>query len=171
MSQVIATFVVVTSIILGASAFHKVRDNARLSAATGALLHLRPNLARAATLTAAAIELAGSTAILVPALRSVGALLVALLWAAYASALIVAVRRGERGIDCGCDFGSASSGIDSFKIWRACGLAAIAAMIAVAGSSVGIDLIAIISAIALIALLLAADEIANQSKRHRIIVR
>lgn len=158
--------------VLGTSAAHKLVEHPRLTRATAGLLRLAPVLAMPVTMAAAAIEAAAAIALLFAPSRPVGALLAALLWALYGAALIAARRRGDGAIDCGCDFGKRRSGIGGFAIGRAVALAAAALALALspAGGG-GIDVQSIFAALAFLALLFAADEIANLFSVNRSVTR
>ncbi|WP_411339418.1 MauE/DoxX family redox-associated membrane protein [Sphingopyxis sp. J-6] len=148
--------------VLGASAVHKIVDRGRLAQATSGLLRLPQVVAMPVTMAAAATETAAALSLLFPASRPVGALLAALLWFLYAAALFAARRRGDAAIDCGCDFGKPRRGIGLFVIGRAIALAAgaLVLLISPAGGG-GFDIQSILAALAFVALLFAAGEIAH----------
>lgn len=148
--------------VLGSSAAHKLVERARLTRATAGLLRMSPVVAMPLTMAAAAIEAGAALALLFPASRPVGALLAALLWALYGAALLTARRRGDAAIDCGCDFGKPRQGIGAFAVARAFALAAgaLALLLSPAGGG-GIDVQSILAALAFLALLFAAGEIAG----------
>lgn len=162
MSAVLPVIALFLGIVLAMAAAHKLAERTRLTQATAGLLRLAPALAMPATMAAAAIEFAAALALLIPASRPAGALLAALLWAGYGAALVAAHRRGDGGIDCGCDFGARRRGIGRFTIIRAFALAAAALLVSLspAGGG-GIDVQSIFAALAFVALLFAAGEIAN----------
>lgn len=162
MSAVLSVLAPFLAIILAAAAAHKLAERPRLTRATAGLLRLPPALAMPATMAAATVEFAAAVALLFPASRPAGALLAALLWAGYGAALLAARRRGDGGIDCGCDFGAHRNGIGRFAIARAFALAAAAALLCLspAGGG-GIDIQSIFAALAFVALLFAAGELAN----------
>lgn len=158
--------------VLGASAAHKLVERARLTQATAGLLRLNPAIAMPVTMAAAAIEVAAALALLFSVSRPVGALLAALLWSLYGAALFAARRRGDGAIDCGCDFGKRRSGIGGFAIGRAfaLGAAALALLVSPTGGG-GIDIQSILAALAFLALLFAAGEIANLPASSRSVTR
>ncbi len=168
MSAVFSVLALFLATVLAVAAAHKLAERARLTRATAGLLRLAPALAMPVTMAAAAIEFAAALALLFPASRPAGALLAALLWAGYGAALFAARRRGDGGIDCGCDFGARRSGIGRFTIGRAFALAAaaLALCLSPAGGG-GIDVQSIFAALAFVALLFAAGEIANLSDFRR----
>jgi hypothetical protein len=154
--------------VLGASAAHKLVERARLTEATAGLLRLNPAIAMPVTVAAAAVEAAAALALLFSASRPVGALLAALLWSLYGAALFAARRRGDGAIDCGCDFGKRRSGIGGFAIGRAFALGAAALALLVSPTGGGsIDIQSILAALAFLALLFAAGEIANLPSTSR----
>ncbi|PQM26540.1 hypothetical protein CVO77_16100 [Sphingopyxis lindanitolerans] len=162
MAAVMPILALFLAIILVVAAAHKLAERARLTRATAGLLRLAPALAMPVTMAAAAVEFAAALALLFPASRPTGALLAALLWAGYGLALLAARRRGDGAIDCGCDFGARKSGIGRFAIARAFALAAAALPLCLspAGGG-GIDIPSIFAALAFVALLFAAGELAN----------
>lgn len=162
MSAVLPVVALFLAIILAIAAAHKIAERARLTRATAGLLRLPGAVAMPVTMAAAAVEFAAALALLLPASRPIGALLAALLWAGYGAALLAARRRGDGGIDCGCDFGARKSGIGRFTIARAFALAtaALSLFLSPAGGG-GIDIQSIFAALAFVALLFAAGELAN----------
>lgn len=161
MAVALSVLALFLAIVLAVAAAHKLAERARLTQATAGLLRLSPALAMPATMTAAAVEFAAALALLFPVSRFAGALLAALLWAGYGAALVAARRRGDGGIDCGCDFGARRSGIGRFTIARAFALACAAALLCLspAGGG-GIDIQSVFAALAFVALLFAAGELA-----------
>lgn len=148
--------------VLAAASVHKLVDRARLTQATAGLLRLAPTVAMPVAMGAAAAEFAAALALLFPASRPAGALLAALLWAGYGAALFAARRRGDGGIDCGCDFGAHRRGIGSFAIGRAFALGAAALLLCLSPTEGGaIDIASVFAALAFVTLLFAAGEIAN----------
>lgn len=162
MSAVLSVLALFLAIVLAVAAAHKLAERSRLMQASAALLRLAPALAMPATMAAAAVEFAAALALLFPASRVAGALLAALLWAGYGAALLAARRRGDGGIDCGCDFGARRSGIGRFTVARAFALAAAALLLCLSPTGGGgIDIQSIFAALAFVALLFAAGEIAH----------
>lgn len=161
MSAALPVVALFLAIVLAVAAAHKLEESARLTRATAGLLRLGPAVAAPVMMAAAAIESAAALALLFPASRPVGALLAALLWTGYGAALLAARRRGDGGIDCGCDFGARRRGIGRFTIARAFALAATALLLGLSPAGGSIDIQAIFAALAFSALLFAAGEIAN----------
>lgn len=158
MTQTLALFM---ALVLGGAAIHKLAATDRLAAATGRLLKLVAPIARPITLGVAALECAAAFALIYAPSRPSGALIAALVWFAYGTALLAARRRGESAMDCGCSFGVHGGGIDSFVLFRPFLLALLAIALAVtpAGTTTG-TIEPLFAALALYALLLAAGELA-----------
>ena len=168
MSAALSVLALFLAIVLAVAAAHKLAERARLTQATASLLRLSPALAMPATMAAAAVEFAAALALLFPASRFAGALLAALLWAGYGAALVAARRRGDGGIDCGCDFGARRTGIGRFTIARAFALAGAAGLLSLSPAGGGaIDIQSIFAALAFVALLFAAGELANLPANSR----
>lgn len=148
--------------VLFVSAVHKLVERTRLTSATAGLLRLNLAVAAPVTLAASAIELAAALSLLFHVSRPVGAILATLLWLSYGVMLLTARRRGDGMIDCGCEFGKQRGGIGHFAIGRAFALGAAALFIllypAVGGD---FDVQSILAALAFLALLYAAGEIAH----------
>ncbi|SEH13890.1 Methylamine utilisation protein MauE [Sphingopyxis sp. YR583] len=172
MSAVFPVLALFLAAMLATSAVHKLAQRTRLTQATASLLRLNPVVAMPVTMAAAAIEAAAALALCFPASRTGGALLGALLWALYAMALSAARRRGDAMIDCGCDFGKPRHGIGRFAIGRAGALAAAALALAFSPTiGGGVDIQSILAALAFVALLFAAGEIANLPSTRRSVAR
>ena len=162
MSAAFSVLALFLAIILAAAAAHKLAERARLTQATAGLLRLAPALAMPVTMAAATVEFAAALALLFPASRGAGALLAAMLWAGYGAALLAARGRGDGALDCGCDFGARRSGIGRFTIGRAFVLAAAALALCFSPAGGGsIDIQSVFAALAFVALLFAAGEIAH----------
>jgi hypothetical protein len=86
---------------------------------------------------ATALELAAGALLLVPAYRTTGAVLAALIWTLYVALIVRAVVQGRRDVDCGCSFGPTSRPLGSFQIARNLVLAALAVFIAWVSASGG----------------------------------
>jgi hypothetical protein len=172
MAAVFPVLALFLALVLTAAAAHKLVERARLTRAAAGLLRLSPAVAMPVTMAAAATEFAAALALLFPASRPTGALLAALLWAGYGIALLAARRRGDGGLDCGCDFGARKSGIGRFAIIRAFALAAAALLLCLspAGGG-GIDIASIFAALAFVALAFAAGELASLPAPRRSVTR
>jgi hypothetical protein len=89
------------AMLFGAAALHKLRTPARFTEVLGAYRVLPERLLRFAWLVPLA-ELAVAGALLVAAARAAGALTGAVLFALYAGAIALNLRRGRRDLACGC---------------------------------------------------------------------
>lgn len=167
--NVIALFL---ALVLFAAALHKLMQRQRLTAATAALLRTSGVLAQPLMLSAAAIEAAAATALLIPASRPAGALLAALLWAVYGATLVVSKRRGDSALDCGCSLAASHSGIGGFVIGRAFAFAAAAlAVLLIPAPGVGVLAEPLFAAFAFFALFLAIGEMAALPQISRSVAR
>jgi Methylamine utilisation protein MauE len=111
---------------------------------------------------ATAVELAAGAQLLVPAYRTTGAVLAALIWTLYVALIVRAVVQGRRDVDCGCSFGPTSRPLGSFQIARNLVLAALAVFIAwvsASGGSVPAQGTFVLGGLALLALYGALDQV------------
>jgi hypothetical protein len=112
---------------------------------------------------AIAVELAAGALLLVPAYRTTGAVLAALIWTLYVALIVRAVVQGRRDVDCGCSFGPTSRPLGSFQIARNLVLAALAVFIASVSASGGGSVPAqgtfVLGGLALLALYGALDQV------------
>ena len=111
---------------------------------------------------AIAVELAAGAQLLVPAYRTTGAVLAALIWTLYLALIVRAIVQGRRDVDCGCSFGPTSRPLGSFQIARSLVLAALAAFIAwvsAFGSTVPAQGTFLLGGLALLALYGALDQV------------
>ncbi|MFN4135555.1 MAG: MauE/DoxX family redox-associated membrane protein [Novosphingobium sp.] len=143
--------------LLAGSALHKALAHQRLAAAAARLSGLsRQGLPL--LIVAGCLELAASVMLLLPDLRTTGALIAALVWTGYASALL---RQRGRTLDCGCDLVAREKPVDWPLIARSAVLALLALSVAAlppfAFAAPGID--APFAAAGLLALYLGASEL------------
>jgi hypothetical protein len=118
------------AMLLAASAVHKA---ARWTHSLTVLREFAgvPRALAASSLGAAtAVELTAGAMLMLPAYRTTGAVLAALIWSLYVALIVRAVVQGRRDVDCGCSFGPASRPLGSFQIVRNLVLAALALFIA-----------------------------------------
>jgi hypothetical protein len=111
---------------------------------------------------ATAVELAAGAQLLVPAYRTTGAVLAALIWSLYVALIVRAVVQGRRDVDCGCSFGPTSRPLGSFQIARNLVLAALAVFIAwvsASGGSVPAQGTFVLGGLALLTLYGALDQV------------
>jgi hypothetical protein len=150
------------AMLLAASAVHKAvrwthsRNVMRRFAGVPAVL------AGSSLGVATALELAAGALLLMPAYRSTGAVLAALIWTLYVALIVRAVVQGRRDVDCGCSFGPTSRPLGSFQIARNLVLAALAVFIAwvsASGDSVPAQGTYLLGGLALLALYGALDQV------------
>ena len=118
------------ALLLAASAVHKA---ARWTQSLTVIRQFAgvPGVLAASSLGAAtAVELAAGALLMVPAYRTAGAVLAALIWTLYVALILRAIVRGRRDVDCGCSFGPTSRPLGSYHIARNVLLAALAVFIA-----------------------------------------
>ncbi|MEA3110127.1 MAG: hypothetical protein QOI88_4732 [Gammaproteobacteria bacterium] len=118
------------AMLLAASAVHKA---ARWTHSLTVMRQFAgvPGVLAASSLGAAtAVELAAGALLMMPAYRTAGAVLAALVWTLYVALIVRAVVQGRRDVDCGCSFGPTSRPLGSYQITRNVVLAALAVFIA-----------------------------------------
>jgi hypothetical protein len=118
------------AMLLAASAVHKA---ARWTPSLTVMRQFAgvPGVLAASSLGAAmSVELAASALLLVPAYRTAGAVLAALIWTLYLALIVRAIVQGRRDMDCGCTFGPTSRPLGSFQLARNLVLASLAVFIA-----------------------------------------
>lgn len=148
------------ALLLAASALHKLwRFRASLEAAR-ALIGGGPARAIAALIAAIGGEALAGVLLLRPEQRSSGALLAALIFAAYLAAMACALARGRRAIDCGCHFGAARRALGAADLERNAVLIVLALATAVDGVRVEpLGAAQGLAALALLALYAALDAV------------
>jgi hypothetical protein len=161
MHILVAQLAAFLALLLLASAVHKairwpqtrrvVRDFARVPAAATSMT----------ALAAALIEALGAALLFAPAHRLSGAVLAALLWAAYLALIVRAIVQGRRDVDCGCSFGRAQRALGAFQVLRNTVLVFLALLVAVsaAAGSVPVAASQVWAACALLALYGALDQV------------
>lgn len=146
-------------LLLLASAVHKFADPQRASEASRSLLGLPEAGARAAWMTAAAIEIGAAVAVLSTDARFAGAILAAMLWAGYVAAILVAAARGK-AVDCGCSFGGGPQHSITASLGRSTALLFLATALAATHVELpaqALGVLAILGGIALLVLHVAFD--------------
>jgi hypothetical protein len=111
---------------------------------------------------ATAVELAAGAQLLVPAFRTTGAVLAALIWTLYVALIVRAIVQGRRDVDCGCSFGPTSRPLGSYQIARNLVLAALAlfvAWVSAFGGAVPAQGTFVLGGLALLALYGALDQV------------
>ncbi len=157
----IAQLAAFLALLLLASAIHKairwphtqrvIRDFAGIPAAASSMT----------ALAAALIEALAAVLLFAPAERPAGAVLAALLWAAYLALIVRAVVHGRRDVDCGCSFGRAHRPLGAYQVLRNAVLVFLALLVTVsaAGGSVPVSAAQVWAACALLALYGALDQV------------
>lgn len=141
--------------LLALAAGHKAFDRERLVPAAARLAGTRLPAAALLLALAASVELLATIALLIPALRSGGAVAASMVWFGYAAVL---ARHHGQTLDCGCELVARPRPVDSWAIARPALLAILAGFIAVFPAP-GWTLDAPFAALALLALWLAAGEL------------
>lgn len=122
-----AALVLFCAALLAASALHKAMSRERLAGAAARLAGVGPVPGQLLLILAGTLELVAAACLLAAPLRTVGALIAAMVWSAYALAL--ARRRGE-SLDCGCDLAARTKPVTNALVLRAMGLAVLGGIIA-----------------------------------------
>ncbi|MBS0477341.1 MAG: hypothetical protein JSR28_19610 [Proteobacteria bacterium] len=154
--------------VLAGSAFHKTLAPARAVDAAGRLLGRGAAVAASGVLAAGFLEVASALALLAPGGFRLGLAGAALVWFAYAAAALMAWARGNRRIDCGCNFGSTHRDSDVRAVAaKATALAALAVVLARSGdASVRLDLLSLSAGLTIVALGFATSQISN-NRQHQ----
>lgn len=151
-----ATLALFLALLLALSGAHKFIEAERMGAAAARLAGVPRAAGDMLSIAAATVEIAAGLALVLPGLQLVGGVLAALLWSVYGLALL---RRYGAHLDCGCTFAARSKPVGLLAIARAAGLAALAVAIA-AGPAASLSIETPFAAAALLALYLAAGELA-----------
>lgn len=151
------------ALVLAVAAGHKLLDRERLAASAATLTGAPRALGATVSLAAAAYEAAAALSLVLPATRHAGAILAALLWLAYGTALW---RRLGSRLDCGCTFAARVKPVDRFSVMRAFGLAALAGAVLLA-PAVPVTILALFAALGFLALYLALGEVMSITKFER----
>jgi hypothetical protein len=118
------------AMLLAASALHKAARWTHSRTVLRQFAGVPAVLAGASLGAATAAELAAGALLMLPAWRTTGAVLAALIWVLYLALMVRAIAEGRRDVDCGCSFGPASRPLGWFQIGRNLVLAALAAFVA-----------------------------------------
>jgi hypothetical protein len=176
------------SLLLGASALHKVTNPARARRAVGGLTGFGHAGATCAVAVAGAAEGLAAVGLLAAPFRGPAALLAAGVWAVYGLCIGAALLRGRRDLDCGCGFAAAHRPLGGFELLRNAVLVAVALLVALvahlgpaavgagiwldAGIAGGAQLAsAAFAALALLALYAALDHVMAQGPLRSGVVR
>lgn len=142
------------ALLLGGSAIHKIVAHDRLAAAAARLTGLNRQ-GMLVLIVAGAVELVAAACLMAPPLRPTGALLAAVLWLAYAAALL---RQRGRTLDCGCDLVAREKPVDWPLVVRPALLALLALVVSTLPAA-ALTLDAPFAAAGLLALYLGASEL------------
>jgi hypothetical protein len=159
------------ALLFGSAATHKLRDPAGFRDALGAYA-LLPEATLAPSVAALiAAEAAITIGCLLPASAAAACLAGALLLALYSAAIGINLVRGRRAIDCGCGGPGGSRPLRADLVARNGGVAALLCVAALAPGPrtlVWIDAATVAGAIAMLALLYAAIDVAaaNAARLH-----
>jgi uncharacterized membrane protein YphA (DoxX/SURF4 family) len=115
------------ALVLLVAAAHKAIAHDRMAAAAARLTGSPSSMGSPAAWAAAALELLAGMAMLMPATRTVGGLLAAILWLGYA---VLLARHWGQSLDCGCSFGSREKPVGAFETGRALLLALLGIVVA-----------------------------------------
>jgi len=155
------------SLLLLASALHKGLTWRHLNTVVGRFAGLGQSLAPVALAASATLEVAAGGLLWVPGLRTLGAVLAAVVWAVYLALIARAIAAGRRDADCGCSFGVKSRPLGAYQITRNSVLLGLAAFVALdawstggpAGGAAGVQASELLAAGALLALYGALDQV------------
>jgi hypothetical protein len=162
MQSFAAQMAIFQAMLLAASAVHKA---ARWTHSLTVVRQFAgvPGALAASSLGAATVaELVAGALLMVPAYRTTGAVLAALIWTLYVALIVRAIVQGRRNVDCGCSFGPTSRPLGSFQIARNLVLAAVALFIAWASAfdgTVSTQGTFVLGGLALLALYGALDQV------------
>jgi hypothetical protein len=150
------------AMLLAASAVHKAARWTHSLAVTRQFAGVPGVLAASSLGAATAVELAAGALLMMPAYRTAGAVLAALVWTLYVALIVRAVVQGRRDVDCGCSFGPTSRPLGSYQIARNVVLAVLAAFIACVSAfqgAVPAQATFVLGGLALVALYGALDQV------------
>jgi hypothetical protein len=145
------------ALLLALSAGHKLVARATMAPLAARLAGTHQALGMVALLAAAAIEALAALAMLIPVTRVGGALAAAALWTGYAVALW---RKRGQALDCGCDLVRRVRPVTAAAAARPLLLAGLASLAALLPAGPGVSAETPFAALALLALWLAAAELA-----------
>jgi hypothetical protein len=157
-----AQFAAFQALLLAASAIHKALRWRHSWSVVRQFAGAPASLTSASLAIAVACELTAAVLLIVPSLRAAGAMLAALIWAAYLVLILRAIWQDRRHVDCGCSFGSTSGPLGFFQVTRNAvltGLALLIAAVSVLRGGVSIEGSQLLGACALMALYGALDQV------------
>ncbi|MDE2562127.1 MAG: hypothetical protein KGL48_07745 [Sphingomonadales bacterium] len=151
------------ALVLAGSALHKALSRERLTLAAARLAGTGPASGALLLAAAGSVEMLAALALALPGPTRLGAILAAAVWLVYAAALFA--RRGQV-LDCGCDLFAREKPVSAFQVGRALMLAALATLVGVLPAA-PLTIDAPFAALALVALYIAAGELAAIPSPHR----
>ncbi|MCC6983974.1 MAG: hypothetical protein IT535_11935 [Bauldia sp.] len=164
-----ATAGVFTALVFARAAWHKASDFTAFTGFVSDYQLVPESQVKAASYGLVAAEIAVVLALLVPGGQGIGALLAIALYALYAGAMAVNIRRGRTSIECGC--GGAPNLLSPALLVRNGVLAAVAALVMLGGGGAGLSFGEAAVAVALGFLLwagfLLAEQILSNAMRAR----
>jgi uncharacterized membrane protein YphA (DoxX/SURF4 family) len=150
------------ALLLIASAAHKLVKWPSLQNVVQRFGAVPPSWAATALAGTVSSELVAGILLVVPAYRTAGAVLAAIIWAAYLALIVRAIVQGRRDVDCGCSFGPTQRPLGSFQVVRNAVLVGFAVLVASGSSmsgSVPVQASQALAACALLALYAALDQV------------
>jgi len=122
------------SLLLLASAAHKILRRERARRAAQDLCGMRRGAAGAIVAVLAAAEAGAGVLLWLPDARAAGAWLAASIWSTYCAVLLRAAATGRSDVDCGCSFGEMQHAPGHFHWMRALALTLLGAFVALASA-------------------------------------
>jgi hypothetical protein len=150
------------ALLLAASGIHKALRWRHTLSVIQTFGGVPKSLAAAAAAAVIGGEWLAGAALLMPAPRTLGAALAALIWGGYLALIVRAVARGRRDVDCGCSFGPTRHALGSHHIARNAVLMGLALSIAVTvplGHGIPVQGVQVLAACTLLALYGALDQV------------
>jgi hypothetical protein len=150
------------ALLLAASAIHKVVKWRYSQSVVRQFAGVPPSMAAWALGAAVAGELAAGMLLVVPAYRTLGAMLAACIWIAYLALMLRAILQDRRNVDCGCSFGPTARPLGSFQVARnsvLAGLAILVASVSATSGAIPVQGSQVLAAFALMALYGALDQV------------
>ena len=149
------------ALLLIASAVHKVMKWPSSLDVVQRFAGVPASLAAPTLAGATFSELAAGVLSVIPAYRTTGAMLAALIWVLYLALILRAIAQGRRDVDCGCGFGSTQRSLGPFHVARNAALLGFAVLVALGsamGGSVPVQGSQALAACALLVLYAALDQ-------------
>lgn len=155
-------FAAFLALLLTASAVHKAARWRHSWSVVRQFAGAPLSLTSASLAMAVACELSAAVLLMLPSWRAAGAMLAAVIWAAYLVLILRAIGQDRRHVDCGCSFGSSGRPLGFFQVTRNAvltGLALFVAAVSALRGGVSIEGSQLLGASALMALYGALDQV------------